>query len=52
MQLLESTSSPFLLLWYLYLGFLGVVILVNVVSKLLTALLNRKIRRLNMKGKA
>jgi len=46
MEFPTAQSSPFLLLWYIYLVFLAIVIIVNVLSKLIAAFFNWRIRRL------
>jgi hypothetical protein len=39
MQFIPQDTSPFLILWYVFLGFLAIVIVVNVISATITAIL-------------
>ncbi len=49
---LPSEDSPFFALWYLYLFFVGVVILVNVLSKCTTAFIRWRTRRMVRKHRS
>lgn len=46
---LHSDGSPFLVLWYLFLVFFGLVILINIVMLTLRRVLNWKIARMERK---
>jgi len=46
MLIFNSGESPFLVLWYLYLVFLGAVLLINIIAALSKGIIEWRIRRL------
>lgn len=44
MIILHSSDSPYLVLWYLYLLFFGVVIAVNCIAQLIRLIISWRIR--------
>lgn len=46
MLVFDSGSSPFLVLWYFYLVFLGAVLLINVIALLTRKLIEWRTKRL------
>jgi len=44
--MLHTNESPYLVLWYLYLVFLGAVIAINLVAFLFRSFFNWRVRRL------
>lgn len=51
MLIFNSANSPFMVLWYLFLAFFGVVIVMNVISLLGKAFLTWRIKRLMRRKK-
>lgn len=51
MNVFSSDSSPFLVLWYLYLVFLGSVLLINIVAASLRRMITWRTNRLLRVGK-